>query len=105
MKLHRDRHMAALAAANLVLRKRQYQEHAGWLHQLALRYRPALLVGGGFLAGTLLGQARLGSATRKLGAAVSVASVVMRSALGPVLLASVVGRRARAKQTDLPTQG
>lgn len=105
MRLHRDRHMAALAAANVVLRKRQYQEHAGWLHQFALRHRSTLLVGGGFLAGTLFGQARLGNAARKLGAAASVASVVLRSALGPLLLASVLGRGARVKPADSPTQG
>lgn len=82
MRLRDDRRGADQAAAELIMQRRDYLRQSQWLREVAQRHQPALIAGGGFLAGLILGQVRSVAATRKLGTLFGLASVAVRSALG-----------------------
>lgn len=97
MKLQRDRQLAAQAASRVLTHRKAYRRHSAWLRQFAARHQALLLTGGGFLGGMLFGRLESKAAARKLGAALSLLSVLARSSLGQLLLATGVGRTSRER--------
>jgi hypothetical protein len=100
MKLLRDRKHAEQAARRVLARRQEYRLDSAGLRQFAERHRTALLTGGGFLAGMLLGRIETTAAARKLGAALSALTLLARSSLGHLLLAGGVGRATRLQRRD-----
>lgn len=93
MRLFRDRQLAKIAADNLVRRRGKFRAQTAWLHDGVERHRPALLVGGGLMAGWLLGRLSVPGALRRVGTALSLGIALLRSPLGPLSLAVVFGRK------------
>lgn len=107
MKLIHDRKRAQAAANTLVLRRQQFREQSAWVHDGVERHRPAILVGGGLLAGWLLGRLSVVGAARRATAAMSLGATLMRSSLGPIVMATLLGRRrgSRKREADTEAQG
>ncbi|HMM66477.1 MAG TPA: hypothetical protein PKC03_06010 [Dokdonella sp.] len=107
MRLFRDRRRAQAAANTLILRRHQFREQSAWLHDGVERHQPAILVGGGLLAGWLLGRLSVVGAARRATTAMSLGATLMRSSLGPIVLATLLGRRrgSRKREADTEAQG
>lgn len=106
-KLRRDRQQVRDAAVRVIDARRQLQQQTSSLRERFDRYRPAILVGGGFLAGLVLGRKQFVHAARSAFTIASLGVGVARSALGSMLLAttlhkgSATARNARpATRTD-----
>lgn len=100
MRLLRDRARAQQAAYRLVRRKQRFREQSAWVHDGVERHRPALLVGGGLLAGWLFARLSMGGAARKASSVLSLGTALLRSSLGPLVLATLLGRRQDPRMPD-----
>jgi hypothetical protein len=94
MNLTRKREAADLAAAILVGQRKQLSSrYAGLMHTFD-RYRPAILVGGGFLGGYILGNRKTARLATGVLSLTSLGMSLMRSPLGALALTAVLGNRA-----------
>lgn len=92
--LRRDRQHVRAAALRLIGARRQLHRQTSRLRERFDRYRPALVVGGGFLAGMLLGRNLFAKATRSAFSIASLGIGLMRSSLGSMLLARILRQGA-----------
>lgn len=92
MSIKNDRRRVRIASAQLLVKREEMHRRADWLASEFEHYRPALLVGGGLLAGFFLGRGKLSSATRSIVSAASVGMSLMRSSFGSMLLAKTLRR-------------
>lgn len=87
MSLKSDRQRVALASENLIARRKALHRKTDWLLEGFERWKPTLIVGGGLIAGFLIGRGTLSNATRSAISIASVSMALMRSSLGSMLLA------------------
>ena len=88
--LRRDRQHVRDAAMRAIDARGQLQRHTSGLRELYDRYRPAILVGGGLLAGLVLGRKQFVHAARSAFTIANLGIGVARSSLGSVLLATTL---------------
>ncbi len=86
MSLKKDRQRVQLAAKHLIAQRRQLHRQTQWLAEGLERFRPALLVGGGLIAGLLIGRGKLSDATRSVSAFAGLGMSLMRSSIGTIVL-------------------
>ena len=86
MSLKLDRQHVQRAARRLRVERRQLHRETRWLSDGFERVRPALLVGGGLLAGLLIGRGKLTDATRAVASIAGLGMTLMRSSIGTIVL-------------------
>lgn len=97
MSLKNKRQQVQIAAARLQASRIRLHQRAQWLFDGLERYRPALLVGGGFAAGLMLGRGKLSDATRAIVSTAGLGLTLLRSSFGTMLLARTF---QRPRQSD-----
>ncbi len=88
--LHENRQRVRHAAARLSVERDRFKRQTAWLRDGFERYRPIILLGGGFGAGLLLGRSQLVQATRSIRSISSLGFGLMRSSLGSMLVAAAL---------------
>ena len=96
MSLKHDRERVRIAAAKLLEYRRQLHRQTQWLSDGFERYRPAILIGGGLIAGLLIGRGKLNDVTRSIVSAAGLGWTLMRSSIGTMLLARSFQRPGRS---------
>ncbi len=94
MKLGEDREAVRRAEQRLAQTRVLYHESTHWLHGAITRHRAVGLVGGGILAGLILGRLPLAKAGR---AALSIATLglsVLKTPLGAMAFGALLGKGA-----------
>ena len=86
MSLKQDRQRVQLAARRLISQRRQLHRETQRLSDDFERYRPILIVGGGLIAGLLIGRGKLTDATRAVSSMAALGMSLMRSSLGTLML-------------------
>ena len=105
MSLRKDRMRVAIAAGNLIAQRRKLQGKTEWLLDGFERWRPVIIVGGGFVAGLLIGRGKLSDATRSAVSAASLSMALMRSSLGSMLLTKAFQGIPRPAAQNPPDNG
>jgi hypothetical protein len=97
MKVFDDRRDADAAARALMHERRSFSARTAWLRARLSRYQPWLLVSGGFLAGWLGGRAKMVNAARRIIGVASLATALLRTSFGPLLMASLLGSNRNSR--------
>ncbi len=86
MSQKQDRQRVQSAARRLRVQRRQLHRQTQGLSDGFERFRPALLIGGGLLAGVLIGRGKLTDATRAVASIAGLGMTLMRSSIGTIVL-------------------
>lgn len=95
MSLKDDRQRVRSASVNLIARRQKLKLKTEDLSDRFERWRPTLLVGGGFVAGLLMGRGRLRDVTRSVHSTASFGWSLIRSSAGSMLVARILQSRTR----------
>lgn len=96
--LKKDRQLVREAAMHLIAERGRFDRQTVRLREGFDRYRPALLLGGGFAMGVLLGRKQFVQATRSLASMTSLGFNLMRSSLGSMIVAATFRKAPRSSQ-------
>ena len=86
----KDRKLVRDAALRVIGERQKFQQHAAQLRDGYDRYRPVLLLGGGFATGFLIGRKHFPQAVRSILSMASLGFSLMRSSLGSMLVAATL---------------
>lgn len=90
--LRTDRQLVRDAALRVIGERQKFHRHATQLRDGYDRYRPVILLGGGFVAGFLIGRKQFPQAARSVFSMASLGFSLMRSSLGSMLIAATLRR-------------
>ena len=90
MPRRKDLAIVRVAAGELIASRQALRRETTWLRDGFERYRPAILVGGGFVAGMLIGRKQFSSAARSIASTANLSLALLRSSLGSMLIAATV---------------
>lgn len=90
----KDRERVRVAARHLVIERQRFDEVASNFRVGFDRYRPMILIGGGFAVGFVLGRKRFLEATRSVLSIANLGAALMSSSLGSMLVAATM-RKSR----------
>lgn len=96
MSLKEKRQQVRIASAHLIAQRTRLRARTEWLGNKLEQWRPALLVGGGLIAGMLIGRGSFQKATRSVLSAASLGWALMRSSAGTLLLAKTLGPHSKS---------
>lgn len=88
--LRTDRQLVRDAALRVIGERQKFHQHAAELRDGYDRYRPVILLGGGFAAGFLIGRKHFPQAVRSVFSMASLGFSLMRSSLGSMLVAATL---------------
>lgn len=101
--LTRDRQLVRNAAIRLTDERNRFRQQTAIFRVGFDRYRPVILLGGGFVIGLLLGRKQLAQATRSIASIASLSIGLMKSSLGSLLIATTLGKStARSNSKPAP---
>ena len=103
MNRHKDLAIVRAAARELIVRRQGLRQQTTCLRDGFERYRPAILFGGGFVAGLLIGQQRFSSAVRSIASTANLGFVLLRSSLGSMLIAATLRKASSPDSAPQPT--
>lgn len=100
--LTKERQLVRVAAIRLIDERRRFQQKTACVREGFDRYRPTILLGGGFVLGLVLGRKQLVQATRSIASIASVSIGLMKSSLGSMLVAATLGQTPRSSRKPAP---
>ncbi|MEO7012717.1 MAG: hypothetical protein ABI127_00295 [Dokdonella sp.] len=101
--LSKQREMVRDAALRVIDERRRFSLLTLRLRDGYERYRPGILLGGGFVAGFLLGRKQFAQAVRSVFSGANFGFALMRSSLGSMLIAATVRKVPMANRATVPS--
>jgi hypothetical protein len=105
MSLRRDRKQVRVAAERLRALQAQLVGQTLLLRIGLERGRPFVIVGGGLIAGWLIGNRQRRQSVRALASLASLADAFMRSPIGPLAVSALSGRLRRPARASAGASG
>lgn len=102
MKIDRDKAAIILAEQNLRRAKAKYHADAEHIAEKIRRQRPAYLIGGGLLAGVIVGRLPVIRLTQTLLSTFSLGASLARTPIGTMIIGALASKRNG--DNDAPTQ-
>lgn len=100
--VRKDRELVRAAALQLIRERDRFDQQTMRLRNRYDRYRPGVLLGGGFVIGLLLGRKQFLQATRSVLSITSLGFGLMKSSLGSMLVAATLRKTPANTRSAVP---